>query len=150
MTSFKNGPRPFGGVKRIFLGHFGPVWTSCMPTPGTRYRIPAPPHPPHRIPVPETGKIPDKTSYCKQLGPNIKPGGGGGALASSKRAMGGPNFSILNATVCTASKLGGWVPLRKTIKWVLYGPLTRCRLTLVVTVLLKMAPLTPVAKSGPE
>ena len=39
MTSFKSGPGPFGGVKRTFLGHYGPVLTIYMAMPGTGYRI---------------------------------------------------------------------------------------------------------------
>ena len=39
MTSFKSGPRPFGRVKRTFLGHFGPGLNSYMAIPGTGYQI---------------------------------------------------------------------------------------------------------------
>ena len=36
----KVAPRPFGRVKRTFLGHFGPAWTSCMLFLGTGHWIP--------------------------------------------------------------------------------------------------------------
>ena len=63
LTSFKGGPGPFGRVKPIV-----PL-TNYMAIPGTGYRIPL--HRAkgkwrgggsHHIPVPEMGKIPDKTS----------------------------------------------------------------------------------------